>query len=242
VAASAALLRISPALAHHAAGALFYSVGPVALFLWCYRLSSDRIASFAAALLYSLVSPSALLLRSVALDMQSPWRDRRLDTLVRYGDGPHVAALALVPLALIAFDAVLEKGGALRACWAALMLALVVLTNWLGAVALALALLSYLLARFGELRWLRNVAISAGIGLLAYAVASPLIPPSAIADVRRNAQFIGGNFPMGKAQLAGCCLVATAAFALSWLFARWKLSRIYRFALLFLLFTGALRT
>ncbi len=92
----------SPALAHHIVGAAAYCLGPLTLFALAFRLSRDRLASFVAALAYSLVSPSALLIGAVAGDLGTAWGPRRLQALVVYGEGPHMVALALLPLAALA--------------------------------------------------------------------------------------------------------------------------------------------
>ncbi|HEX8985562.1 MAG TPA: hypothetical protein VF767_09025, partial [Bryobacteraceae bacterium] len=62
VAAVSKLLGLAPGLAYHATTAVLYCLGPVALFLFAKEISKSRTYSFAAALLYSLTSPSLVLI------------------------------------------------------------------------------------------------------------------------------------------------------------------------------------
>jgi hypothetical protein len=231
---------VSPAFAYHAVTAALYCLGPVTLFLLAYGLSGDRKLSFTTALVYSVVSPSALLMGSVSADLGSVRLARRLQALVAYGDGPHVVSLTLLPLSVLALHFALKRGGPVRTYAAAAMLALVVLTNWLGAFALAMAVASYLLARSEEPNRPKTFAASAGIGCLSYALACPWILPSTLSDIRRNAQFIGGHYPMGVSQLYYGVLVVAATIGLRWVLGKLKVSLCLRFSSYFLFFTATL--
>ncbi|MDX2153809.1 MAG: hypothetical protein SFV54_23910 [Bryobacteraceae bacterium] len=233
VAAAAGVAGWTPALAHHAVTAFFYSLGPVLLFLLVYALSGQRRPAFVAAAIYSLFSLSAFLLASVRSDMGSVWFARRLHALVLYGEGPHVTSLALLPLAVLCLHLALSKGR--RWLWVAVppSMAAVVLTNWIGAFTLAAALLAYLLACQKGLRvWLAAGAA----GLAAYALAAPLIPPSTIEAVRFNAQRLGGDYRVGLPQFFYWSVVLLLAGLLFLLFRRLVVPLHVRFAAYFLLF------
>jgi len=237
VAFVAAAGGISPALAHHAVTTALYCLGSVTLFWLALRLGADRLTALASGLAFSLLSPSGLLIPAVAADMGSPWYARRLHALVYYGEGPHVSSLALLPVAVVLAACALEKR---RPGWylaAALSLAAVVLTNWLGAVALAAGMFAWLLASRADRRtWLR----AAGLAIYAYLAASPWIPPSTLAAVRMNAQRVGGDYRMGLRQLV-CWLLALAVLVLvSKALNRARVSQMAHFAVLFTLITGAL--
>jgi hypothetical protein len=103
VAALADLTGLSPAFAYHAVTAVFYSLGPVTLFLLALRLSRSVACGFAAGLFYSLISPSTFLAPVVRHDAGGLWHARRLQALVEYGEGPHIAAMTLLPLALLPY-------------------------------------------------------------------------------------------------------------------------------------------
>lgn len=207
VAGWAAVAKVSSARAHHFVSALFYCFGPVAGYLAAARITGRKTESFLAALVYSVVSPSAILIPEVAGDIHGMWNDRRLQVLMAYGEGPHIASVALLPLALYCFEIARVKR---RAEWdflAALSMAAVALTNWLGAFALAALIVSHLL---GTRAWLR----AAGIGLFAYAIASPWIPPSTLEAVRLNAQTVGPYEHTYRTFLWSLPVVAATLFAL----------------------------
>ncbi len=239
VALTAGLSGASPALSYHAVTAVLYCLGPVTLFWFACRLSGERWVSFYAALFYSVVSPAALLVSEIAADMGTAFGARRLHALVRYGEGPHIAAMTLLPVALVALDWALSKRRPVPVYTAVITLAAVVLTNWLGAFALAAAVLAYLLARWDD-TWFRTALWAAGIGVLAYAMASPWIPPSTIATIRRNAQFTVGSYPLGIVQFA--CISGLALMILGvWiLMRRAGAGRLLQFSVLFFLPMGSL--
>lgn len=237
VALAAALAGISPALSHHAVTAALYCAGSLTVFWLALRLGADRVTALAAGLIFSLVSPSALLIPAVAGDMGGAWHARRLHALVHYGEGPHVASLALLPAGLILAACALEKR---RPAWylaGALGLAAVVLTNWLGAAALAGAMLAWLLAADADRRtWLR----AAGLGIYAYLIASPWIPPTTLAAVKMNAQRVGGDYRMGLRHIVYWLAALALLLVVSKALARARAPRLVRFATLFTLLTGGL--
>jgi len=229
----------SPALSYHAVTALMYCLGPVTLFWLAYRLSGRRWPSFFAGLLYSVVSLSAWFAPSVGREMGSMLFSRRFHVLTYYGEGPHVMSMTLLPLGLIALDWALKRRRPLPVLVAALALGAVVLTNWLGAFALAAAVLAYLLAEFGP-HWKRTIVWSSGIGILAYLIASPWIPPSTIADIRRNSALVGGDFPLTIVQ-AGYGAVLVLLVVGLWFGLRVaQASRIIQFTAISSLILGAL--
>ncbi len=235
VALVAAAGGISPALAHHAVTAAFYCLGPVTLFWLALRLGADRITALVAGLVYSLFSPSAFLMPAVAADMGGVWNARRLHALVHYGEGPHISSMTLLPAALVLTGLALERR---RIAWyvaAAMALAAVVLTNWLGGAALAAGAAAWLLTgQASRGTWLRAAALA----VYAYLLASPWIPPSTLTAVRRNAQRVGGDYRMGPEHLLYWALLLAALILLERLLRRVCTSRLVRFAALFLMLVG----
>jgi len=234
VALVSALLGWTPAHAYHAVTALLYSLGPVTLYGLALRISGSRAYSFAAGLFYSLTSTSALLIPAVHRDAGGIWGTRRLQALVQYGEGPHIMALTLLPLAVLLLDVAYQRR---RGAWwlaAALGLAAVSLTNWVGAAALTMAAVAWLLAR-EEGPWWRNWLTAAALAAPAYLIASPGIPPSAIRGVALNERYVSGAASSGfwkLAALAATLLVTAAALRALRLRVR------IRFAVLFLLPTA----
>lgn len=241
VAGVAWLFRISPALAHHAVCAAMYSLGPVTLFLMAGRLSNAWGASFLASLAYSLLAPSTWLIPAVRSWAGGGSNIARLQSLVKFGDGPHVAALTLLPLAILALHCALEKWCSAGAIAAATALAAVVLTNWLGAFALALTVVSYMLARVGEPVWKTAAWRTLLVSVLAYLLAAPWLTSSTLVAVRDNAQYvIGGPYPLTIKQAVAGAGIAVTALVIAWLTRRMRVGLFGRFAGLLLLFFACL--
>ena len=207
---------ITPAHAYHWTTALAYCLGPVTLFALVKQLSGSRSAGFAAGLIYTALSPSAWLIGDIAHDMGGAFRPRRLQTLVYYGEGPHVAAMTLLPLAILLVDLAVRKRKGYYVAGAAVALAAVVLTNWLAAFALALGICAYMLATAE--RW-RDVLFLGAIGAAAYGLAMPWVPPSTIAMTQFNARTVGADYTMVYRALPGWlaamgCGLAVLKFAM----------------------------
>jgi hypothetical protein len=233
VALAIKLSGAAPVVAYHFVTAALYALGPVTFFWMAWRISRSRAFSFGAAMFYSLVSPSALFGPAIFKDLGSALNGRRVQTLLQYGDGPHIASLTLIPLAMVALDVALEKRRPVFYVLAALGMVAVVLTNWLGAVGLAVAVIAYLLARpqTSPRVWLAAVAI----GIYAYLVALPWIPPSTLAAISANSQVQGGAYKIGAEHLRYLGLGLIALAFLHSICERLKVSAIVRFAIFFTL-------
>lgn len=234
VAAVAWVARLSPALSYHAVTAAFYCLGPVTLFWMAFRLSGSSLYSGISALVYSIFSASTVLIPAVRNDVGSVFNARRLDALVRYGEGPHIAALALLPIAIVCLDTALQKRKPIYYFLAALAFAVVSLTNWLGAFALAAAVCCYWLSR-------QSGAIKiAGVALYAYVLACSWIPPSTLQTIRTNEQQIGWPHPFSIASWEYAGLVLAGVIIFLKLSVRFHLNPILRFSILFSLVMGAI--
>jgi len=216
VAAVAQLAGLSSARAYHIVVALFFCAGPVTLYGLALRLSRSLFASFIAGLVYSLASASAILIRPIRVDLGGMLLPQRLHVLVAYGEGPHIASLALLPLAVLALDRALERRTAGRVLWAALALGAVVLTNLIGAFALATAIFALLLTRadWFDRRSLRLIVNAALIGVLGWLLVAFWLPPSVLSTVSNNARYIEGDYrgayavlPIFFALAGGVCLL-----------------------------------
>jgi hypothetical protein len=235
VAAVAALLRISPERSYHAVCGAVYCLGPLTLFWMAYRLSGHRGRSFVAALLYSLVSPCLLLSRALRDDTGGTLAPRRFYGIVFYGDTPHIAALALLPVAIVLLHRALTKRTPGSMALAAIALAAPPLTNWLGGFALAFSVAAYLIAHSCSAReWLRCVLI----GVAAYAVASPWIPPSTLNAIRTNSYWMSPSNHVEPRQLLYWLPLFASVAALLYAFHRLRFAPTLRFALLLTLFAG----
>ena len=239
VAALSALVHVSPASAFHLAVAFMYCLGPVTLFWLAYRLTQATSWSFCAALLYSLVSPSAFLVPEIRQDLGSLFWDQRLHTMAGYADDPHVTSLTLLPLAILALDVALEKRRPVYYVSAALTLAAVPLTNWPGAIALTFGVLAYWLSQPGA-GGLRRLALILAIGTLGYALAIPWIPPSTVFTTQADTQ---GFLPVNRFTPRHL-LYAAGLAAGSWMLLRVaaavRAPRYLRFFLLFFFYMAAI--
>jgi len=233
VALMAAVARISPALSYHVVTALFYALGPVTVFWAALRLGAGRAPAWLAALGYSLVSPSCFLVREVRVDSGGWFGPRRLQTLLPYGEGPHLTSMVFLPLAIGLLHVALTKRRPHYYVLAGLALAATVLSNWIGAFALALGAGAYLLAGF-EARPVRQWATAGGLAGYAYAVALPFVAPSIVATIRANAPLVGGRFEPSAAHFAIAAAFAAGFPLLAWAMRRLSLDAAARFGLLFL--------
>ncbi len=125
------------------------SLGPLSLAFAFAFLTGSRSLALLLGIAYSIFSPSYGLFELVDKDrglFYLPWR---LLVMLKYGEGPHVVGLTLLPLQI----AVLVWG-ARRRDWRSLLLmafalALAPLTNWLCAFSLTLAVLLLCLSDWG---------------------------------------------------------------------------------------------
>ncbi len=236
VAAVSGLGRISAGLAYHAVAATFYSLGPVALYWAARRLGAERMPAFLACLGYSLLSPSIWLGPEIRHDIGGWFAPCRLDAMVRWGEGPHIASLTLLPVSLGLLHIALQRR---RPQWyfaAAAAMAAVALSNWIGGVALALVAGAYLLAGFSA-EWLPLWVRTAAIGGWAYALAAPFVTPSTVATIQANAPIVAGGYKpnhlLEPAFLAGALLLA-------WILWKARVEPRGRFAILLVYLTGAI--
>jgi energy-converting hydrogenase Eha subunit C len=221
----------SAALAYHQVSAAFFAFGPVCLYFMAWRMTRQPGASFLAALAYSLCSPCAWLFPAVRADLGNPWDLRRLQVLAYYGQGPHIASLAFLPLAILFLYLALVEGRLWHKLAAGVFLAATVLANAFGAVICAMVCVS-LLAVVETKRFWRNVSLLLMICTLTYALISPLLPPSVIAAIRMNSPTVDGDYRFTTRSLAGVGSLVVG-FLVLWWSTRKGSSAVLRFFLLF---------
>ncbi len=220
----------------HFVAAAAYCLGPVTLFWLCRRTTGKRGFAFVAAAAYSLISPASFLVPAIRHDAGGLLHARRYQVLLSYGEGPHLAAMMLLPLALWALDGAVQKRRWPYIPLASALMAAMVLTNWPGTFALGIAVLAYALSRRGAERgidWPAFLAVSA----LAYLLACPWITPSTLALVIRNA-FQSDNTTAGFALSAPWALIALLVGGLEALFDRRRVTSWARFFVYFAVITG----
>lgn len=224
-------------VAYHFLTALVYCLGAVALFGLCY--SATRAVSFAllTALIYSLFSPLNLLVPILRTEFGEYLNPRRLQIVVHYGEGPHMTALALLPIAILLLHRAVAERRRFGAVLAAIGFAAVVITNWPGTIGLSMAVAAYLLSRIGQtgkIHW----PTFAGICVGGYLLVAPWIPPSTILFVQRNAQRSDSTM-LGTRQALAALVVLAMALFLHLVFQALRTGAWPRFFGYFLLLTGS---
>ncbi len=233
VAATARFGHVTAAHAYHSVIGITYALGPVALYFLAVRLGASRGAAFCGALFYSLLSPSAFLIHNIRVDVGSLWYARRLQVLTMYGEGPHITAMTLLPIVILALESALQKRTTRAWVLAAISIAIVFLTNVPGTMTLALAIFCWLCAQPKEnLR--RAWVIASSAAVMAYCLACYGLPPSSVKTVLTNVGPMHSGFsnslrhgPLGL--LALFALTAAAGIGMT----RWRVPLLHRFAILF---------
>ncbi len=159
-------------------------LGPVTVFFFALYFTKNRWWALAAALGYSFLSPSYGLFPAVEKDrgvVQLPWR---IQVLAKYGEGPHNAGLTILPMALLALWLAATRRRYVYIFGAAVLLAVIPLTNWVAAFGLAISCLALLLAGIGEPDF-RHVRAFAAAGL-AYLLACFWLTPSFVQTIVFN--------------------------------------------------------
>jgi hypothetical protein len=240
VALGASATRVSPALMFHALAAWFYCMGPVTVFWMAWWFSRSTGWSWFAGLLYSSVSPAAILFPIIRSDVRGWYNLARLYNVVIYGETPHVVALTLIPVAIIAVDAALTRKKLAYYPLAAIVVASIALTSVTGTTGLAMALFAYLAMK--PVRELGpNLLRSACIGLMAYGLAMPWYPPSTIRLIVANSEWsLGDHFPFTAWHVLFVGLLLGGAVALNILFLRVRDADSLSFAVLLLLVSAAI--
>lgn len=187
----------------------FASLGPTTLFLLAWYESRAKWWSLLAAAGYTLLSPSYNLFEAIDNDrglLPVPWR---LHVMVKYGEGPHNAGLTLAPLALIAVHAAARRGGLARIAAAAVALAVVALTHWIAAFALALACLllivTYWRAEDAGPFHLSRIVQAAVLG---YMLAAFWLTPNFVRTVAFNWPVDSQNFALQARQKVAVAAIA----------------------------------
>lgn len=203
----------APVKAYHFYTGLLYALGGAGVYLMVWVMNRSRGAAWLAGVASCLVSPAFLLLREMRLD--SPYfTPCRLWVLIRYGEGPHITALTLVPFALAFAWLAIEKFRPASLAAAAAFSALVALTNFYAATSLAIfypiLVWSLWVTHRDRLLLLRAAAIPA----LAYGLSAFWLTPSYLRLTVRNLQYVSSPGNHGSSVLL---VLAIALFvALSW--------------------------
>jgi hypothetical protein len=161
-----------PVKAYHVFVALMFSFGIAGVYFLVRVMGRSRLQSWLSAAACALLSPSFLFIPEIRYDAID-LLPLRLGVLIRYGEGPHISALSLLPFALGFAFLGLQRHRNRSIVLAAVFSALVALTNFYGATALAIfypiLVWSLWVTNRDRAIWLRALAIPAlAYGLTAF--------------------------------------------------------------------------
>jgi hypothetical protein len=180
----------SPARSYHWTAGVLYSLGAFAAFILVYVLTGSYARSTVVSGLWSLVSPSCLLIRDIASDTGGAWNLRKLYALIYYAEAPHLVSLTFLLLSLTALHLAWKTKAASHFLIAGLMGSLATLTNAFGGASFGMAGLALAVA---QPRPIWNYCLRSWIILAAstYLVVSPWLPPSLLRTIFVNSRNIG---------------------------------------------------
>ena len=189
---TAALAKYYPmdaAKAYHLYVAFFYCFGIAGAYLLARVGFRHRIAALAAAFGAAVVSPGYLLVPDVARD-GFRLGTSKLNALVRYGEGPHMTALAWIPFALAFAWLSWRKRSYPWAIASGVASAFVVANNFYGATALAMLFPLLFWAVWVTERDWKLFRYAVTIPLVAYGLSAFWLTPSYLEITIRNMKFV----------------------------------------------------
>ena len=192
---------------YHIIIALFYVLTPVSLYLLVKYLFRRQLIAISAALIYSLLPSFSYLFPEVRAEAAgfnlAPWQLQVVTH--RYGDAPHVASLALIPIAALLFLKLLKRPSLPRYIWASLAIAAVALLNLIGFLALVIILAIVLFSEMlvGEPK--RKLITGLWCALVSFGLVSFWYNPS----------FIGASLEFGQAGISMPGIFLTALIGLA---------------------------
>jgi hypothetical protein len=176
--------------AYHFYTIFFYCLGIAGVYLLVRVAGRSRAAAYLAAISTALLSPSLLFIKNMRIDA-GPWRvPVRFGALIRYGEGPHITALCLLPIGLAFAWRALEAKRPRSLALAGIFCGAVVCNNFYGATSLAI-FFPLLLWSFWITRPDRRMLFPAlAIPLLAYGVTAFWLVPSYLRITLHNMQYV----------------------------------------------------
>jgi hypothetical protein len=207
----------------YAVMAAIFAIGPAALFAMAWQLSGKPGWAFVAGVVYSLYSPTELLVPDGEFNWIHVVDSRRLYLNFVWDEAPHQLALAMVCLAVAAWARGWQTA-------AAVAIAVGALANPFGITGAALFGLCWVLVS-------GNWRIAAISGAVAYLIVCPFYPPSLLGVLRSNSLLVHESAWTPGSWLG--LLVVSAGVALLWLLTR-QWAPVRRFAMLLAWVTTAI--
>jgi hypothetical protein len=198
-----------PVKAYHFYAALLYAIGIAGVYLLIRIGSKSRGSAWLGAVSTALMSPIFLFMPRFRGDawMLQP---QRLGVLVKYGEGPHMSALALIPISLAFTWLALEKKRPWAMVLAGVFAAAATSNNFYGATALAV-FYPILVWSFWITRQEKRIAAPAiAIPIIAYGLTAFWLVPSYFVVTARNMKYVSEHGTTWSIWLA---LVVAVTFA-----------------------------
>jgi hypothetical protein len=209
IAAWSAIRGITPEMALQSITGVVYSLAPLTLFLMAWLLTRAPGYSFLAALFYSLTAPTQIIVPDSDFAWRHFWDARRLLLVAGWDDTPHLAALAVLPIVILFLTFAMRRRPAGYYAILVALIAVMALASNFGAVDVSIAALC-LFAAFPRKDYARNALFAISLGLFAYAIVAPFLPPSMLVAIHRASVNIEGGW-------SAASLTALAVVALGWI-------------------------
>jgi hypothetical protein len=200
-----------PVKAYHFYVAFFYALGIAGVYLLMRVGSKSRPFAWLGAVATSLMSPIFLFLPRFREDAWM-FEPQRLGVLVKYGEGPHMSALALIPIALAFAWLALEKRRPWAVALAAVFSAGVAANNFYGAAALAVFYPILVWSLWITRQEKRIVVPAIAIPALAYGLTAFWLVPSYFKVTAVNLKYVSEH---GTTWSIWVAVVVAVAFAVS---------------------------
>src|ERR1035441_812170 len=165
---AAAVRGVPHDVAFQTVSGFVYCLGPVTLFAMAWLLTRAPGYAFAAAVFYSLTAPSQLIVPDALFSIQHFWDARRIYLAAGWDETPHMAALAILPLVIVFLSLSIRTRRPVYYAATTLAIVACALASDFGPVITAMASLCLLFVLRRQ-DFVRNLLLTAGIGLFAYA-------------------------------------------------------------------------
>ncbi|HTS76464.1 MAG TPA: hypothetical protein VMG40_09690 [Bryobacteraceae bacterium] len=234
------LSGISLALAFDRITAIAYCAAPLTLFVCAWLMTRAPGVSFAAAMMYSVTSPTQLIVPDPNATWASVWDTRRLFLASAWDDTPHLIAFVFLPLTILCLYQSIRTRQARYYAAATLCIFFGAMASAFGPTGtmLATACLVFVLDR--QKLW-SNLALVAGIGAFAYAMSAAFYPPLVVNAMRAAANDPGHEGSGWSFSTITAFAVLILGWTILWHFLpRWTSSWTLQFFALFAWVTSSI--
>jgi hypothetical protein len=213
-----------PVKAYHFYISFFYALGVAGVYLLMRAGGRSRTAAYLGGAAAGLMSPTLLLITRMRMD-SGYWEPVRFGALLRYGEGPHITALSLIPFALAFTWLAIEHRRPGWLALAAIACAAIVSNNFYGATALAIFYPILIWSLWITGRSSRILLTAAVIPALGYGLTAFWLVPSYFRITLHNMQYVSEK---GNSWSIWVAAVVTIGFLLlSWKFAKGRPERTW---------------